>query len=138
MGGKWSEEKQKIASEGISAFTAPIAAALPEAYDFSRYRVVLDLGGGTGSFLVALLGRYQELHGTLYELPETAAVARQLLSRSPEGARQRYRAATCSMIHCPRARISCCWPMSSIFSRQRRTTQFCNGPGSMSAMASGC
>jgi hypothetical protein len=85
--GKWSEEEQRIASEGIAASTAPIAAALPEAYDFAGHRMVLDIGGGTGSVLVALLGRYPDLRGTLYELPETAAVARQYLSGSSEGAR---------------------------------------------------
>lgn len=35
-------------------------------YDFSRHRRLLDIGGGTGSFLLAVLRRHAALRGTLY------------------------------------------------------------------------
>jgi len=54
----------------------------PGPYDFSRHRLVLDLGGGTGSFLRAISERYPELEGTLYELPQAAAIARQKLTHA--------------------------------------------------------
>jgi cyclopropane fatty-acyl-phospholipid synthase-like methyltransferase len=57
--------------------------ALPTAYDFSRHRRVLDLGGGTGSWLIALLRHYPGLEGTLFDLPNAAAVARQRLASDP-------------------------------------------------------
>ena len=59
------------------------AAALAAAYDFSRHRRVLDLGGGIGAWLVALLRRYPMLEGTLFDLPGAAALARQRLARDP-------------------------------------------------------
>jgi SAM-dependent methyltransferase len=85
--GRMSKEEQRIASEGIAALTAPVAAALAEGYDFAPHRHVLDLGGGTGNFLRAVLARHPQLSGTLYELPDTAAVARRELAGKPEAAR---------------------------------------------------
>jgi hypothetical protein len=40
-------------------------------YDFSQYTHVADIGGGTGSVLLALLNKYESLQGTLVELPYT-------------------------------------------------------------------
>ena len=81
----FTAEEQKIFSEGVEAFSAAHAAALAATYDFSRHRRVLDLGGGTGSFLRAILQQYPELQCTLFELPTASAVARQRLESDPLG-----------------------------------------------------
>jgi methylase of polypeptide subunit release factors len=67
--------------------TAPMAAALPSVYDFSRHRRVLDIGGGTGSFLLPILRRHPRLEATLFELPGACAVARRRLAGEREGGR---------------------------------------------------
>jgi SAM-dependent methyltransferase len=85
--GKFDKAEQQIFSAGVEAFSSPVAAALATSYDFSRHRRVLDVGGGTGSFLLAVLRRYDALKGTLFELPGACAVARQRLAREPEGTR---------------------------------------------------
>jgi SAM-dependent methyltransferase len=81
----FTAEEQKIFSEGVEAFSGGHALALAATYDFSQHRRVLDLGGGTGSFLKALLKRYPELQCTLYELPAAAVIARQRLTDDPIG-----------------------------------------------------
>jgi hypothetical protein len=48
-------------------------AALLEAYDFSRFRSVTDVGGGRGYFLAAILTRFQNARGTLFDLPHVVA-----------------------------------------------------------------
>jgi hypothetical protein len=83
----FTEQEQQVFSEGVAAVTRGAAHALAAAYDFGRHRSLLDVGGGTGSFLVEVLDRFPALRGTLYELPSTAAVARQRLSGTPTGAR---------------------------------------------------
>jgi SAM-dependent methyltransferase len=64
-----------------------MAAALAESYDFSRHRRVLDVGGGTGSFLITVLRRYPTLQATLFELPGACAVARRRLATERVGPR---------------------------------------------------
>ena len=43
--------------------------ALAPAYDFSPFRTVCDVGGGTGSFLKRILEANPHLRGTLYDMP---------------------------------------------------------------------
>ena len=72
-------EEQQIFSDGVAAITAGQAAALPQAYDFNRHHRLLDLGGGTGSFLQAISQLYPHLQSTLFEFPAAASVAREKL-----------------------------------------------------------
>ena len=84
---RFSEEEQRIFSSGVEAFTAGAASALANTYDFGTHRRLLDVAGGTGSFLLAILRRHPALRGTLFELPGACAVARQRLASEPDGAR---------------------------------------------------
>jgi SAM-dependent methyltransferase len=85
--GRFNDEQQAIYSAGVEAITQGSANALAGAYDLSGHKRVLDVGGGTGSLLIALLRRHPSLQGTLFDLPGACAVARQRLAREPEGAR---------------------------------------------------
>jgi phospholipid N-methyltransferase len=80
---KFTAEEQKIFSQGVEAFSNGQAEALATTYDFSGHRRVLDLGGGTGSFLKAILRNHGHLECTLFEVPAAAAVARERLADSP-------------------------------------------------------
>lgn len=42
--------------------------SLLEAYDFSQHKRVMDIGGGNGNFLSAILTRHENLSGTLFDL----------------------------------------------------------------------
>ena len=75
----FTPEEQEIFSSGVEAITAGQAAALSQQYDFSRHRRLLDLGGGTGSFLQPITQRYPHLETTLFEFPAAASVAREKL-----------------------------------------------------------
>jgi SAM-dependent methyltransferase len=81
--GELTEEQQEIFSEGVEALTAGPARALANTYDFNRHRRLLDVAGGTGSFLVAVLSANPALYGTLFELPEVAEIAKRKLAASP-------------------------------------------------------
>jgi hypothetical protein len=75
-----SEDEQRLYSEGVEAIQAAPAHALPGSYDFSHHERLLDLGGGTGSWLLAVLRHYNHLRTTLFELPGAATLARQRLT----------------------------------------------------------
>jgi hypothetical protein len=71
----------------VEVFSAPGAVALAGSYDFGRHHRLLDIAGGTGSFLIAVLQHHNALKGTLFELPGACAVARQRLANEPERSR---------------------------------------------------
>lgn len=60
----------------IRAGAAPGRAAIPEAYDFGSSSIV-DVGGGDGQTLTAILKRYPHASGTLLERGETVEIARE-------------------------------------------------------------
>jgi SAM-dependent methyltransferase len=47
-----------------------------EAYDFSSFQKIVDIGGGNGSVLVGILTRHREVKGVLFDLPAVADRAR--------------------------------------------------------------
>ncbi len=48
-----------------------------EAYDFAPFRTIVDVGGGNGLALAAILGRHPEARGILFDLPRVAERARE-------------------------------------------------------------
>jgi SAM-dependent methyltransferase len=62
-------------NEGMTDWTRQAASAVVAAYDFSARTRVVDVGGGQGDLLVALLQAYPHLQGVLVELPHVAAAA---------------------------------------------------------------
>ena len=51
-------------------------AAVVASYDFSSYRSIADLGGGTGTLLTTILRSHEHLRGLLLERPETVPHAK--------------------------------------------------------------
>lgn len=74
------DELQEVASAGIEAILAGPAAALPKTFDFSRHRRLLDIGGGTGSWSIAVAQTSPQLEATVFELPAVADVARKRIA----------------------------------------------------------
>ena len=71
-------------SEGYSDYTALMAASqalvadeILDAYPFDTPKALLDIGGGDGSFLMAVAKRAPALSLMLFDLPPVAAIARQ-------------------------------------------------------------
>ena len=75
-------EMQEVASAGIEAIQAGPAAALPGSFDFSGHRRLLDIGGGTGSWSMAVARSHPQIQATVFELPQVAAVARRRIAEA--------------------------------------------------------
>lgn len=58
------------------------APKIIDAYDWGSLRHVVDVGGGSGTLLAALLRAHPTLRGTVFEQPATAERARQTLTDS--------------------------------------------------------
>ena len=55
--------------------TGPVAAAMLEVYDFSRFGGLTDVGGGYGALLAAILKAHPRLTGQVYDLPDLGSAA---------------------------------------------------------------
>jgi SAM-dependent methyltransferase len=73
------DELVPIVSAGIAAATTAACHALPEAAGLPPGSRVLDIGGGTGSWAIALAAADPDLTATVFELPDVAALARDQL-----------------------------------------------------------
>lgn len=68
-------EAAAVFNDAMTEWTQQAAPAVVAAYDFSTCTRVVDVGGGQGDLLVALLQAYPHLQGVLVELPHVAAAA---------------------------------------------------------------
>src|SRR5262249_9158201 len=68
-------------NESMTSFSAPEIGAIMQAYDFSGIGTLVDIAGGHGSFLKAILEKYPAMNGVLADLPAVIAGATGLPSR---------------------------------------------------------
>ena len=57
------------------------------AFDLSRFRRLVDLGGATGHLVIAACEQYPQLRGVVFDLPETGALAREIVGASAAASR---------------------------------------------------
>src|SRR5207247_146066 len=76
-------EGRELSALFHSAMAGSVATdALLAGYDFTGVGRVVDLGGGRGAMLAAVLDRYPHLRGTVFDLPQAVAGADELLARA--------------------------------------------------------
>lgn len=87
MAGYWpyvhGEAPAELSAERVAEYSALMSASQPlvarevlDAYDFKRHRVLLDVGGGEGTFLGAVAQEAPRLQLRLFDLPAVADRAR--------------------------------------------------------------
>jgi O-methyltransferase domain len=69
-----NREDAAIFNAAMSSMPSYIAAIV-EAYDFSKFRRIVDVGGGHGALLAAILAANPETRGVLQDLPSVVAGA---------------------------------------------------------------
>ena len=69
-------EAAELFHHAMTRRSATIAQAVIAAYDFSALTRLVDVGGGHGVLLSAILRATPQLHGVLFDLPEVIAAAR--------------------------------------------------------------
>jgi hypothetical protein len=72
-------EQSRIFDSAMTAFGGRATRAVLDAYDLSDVRTLADVGGGLGSNLARILGRYPAMGGVLFDQPHVVARARPLL-----------------------------------------------------------
>ena len=71
-----------ILDAGMTSIHGYETAAMLDAYDFSGVRVLADIGGGNGSLLAAVLQRYPQMKGILFDLGHVVGRAAESLTKA--------------------------------------------------------
>jgi hypothetical protein len=69
-------ESARVFNESMTAFSVRDAAAVIDAYDFSKIRTIVDVGGGHGTLLAAILKANPGASGILFDQPAVIDAAR--------------------------------------------------------------
>lgn len=72
--------EQEAFDAAMTAMSQTMSDAVVNAYDFSRFDTVVDVGGGRGRLLIDVLSRYPSVGGVLFDQPDVVAGAGELLS----------------------------------------------------------
>ncbi len=89
-------ERARLMDGAMAVYSGLGLPALLEAYDFSPYATVTDVGGGVGHVLAGILKRYPDVGGTLFDTAATTErAARHLAERGLQG---RYAVAAGDML----------------------------------------
>jgi acetylserotonin N-methyltransferase len=69
-----------LGMHGAGMVSSPLAVT---AFDLSRFRRMVDLGGATGHLVIAACERYPALRGAVFDLGRVTAIAREKVAQSP-------------------------------------------------------
>jgi steroid delta-isomerase-like uncharacterized protein len=75
-------EAAAVFNDAMTAFSRQEEVAILAAYDFSRFTRIVDVGGGHGSLLAAVLDAYPNVEGVLFDQPSVVEGAPSLLAKS--------------------------------------------------------
>lgn len=64
-----------IFDRAMTALSGVVADAVAAAYDFTRFGTVIDVGGGRGALLAAILSRHPSVRGVLFDQSAVVAAA---------------------------------------------------------------
>ena len=77
-----TEEAKQTFLQGMHGLGLLSSPEVVEAFDLSRFRQLVDLGGATGHLAIAACERYPDLRAVVFDLPQVIQVARAHAGRS--------------------------------------------------------
>jgi acetylserotonin O-methyltransferase len=87
-----TEEMKREFLMGMHGFGQISSPHVVGAFDLSRYQTLVDLGGATGHLAIAACQRYPGLQGVVFDLPDAAGLAGEIIGASPVSERVRFQA----------------------------------------------
>lgn len=67
---------------GMTSRSKQVTASVLSVNDFGRFSTLVDVGGSNGALLAAILVKYPDMHGILFDLPHVVAGAPSLLEEA--------------------------------------------------------
>ena len=75
-------EAGAVFNEAMTGLTSQVADALANTYDFSGFETIVDIGGNLGTVIGAILLRYPNARGILFDRPNVVASAAEHLAEA--------------------------------------------------------
>ena len=75
-------EEMEIFDAAMTSLSGMVSDAVVDAYDFGRHRTLVDVGGGRGRLLAAILARSPDLRGVLFDQPIVVGGAEAVLAEA--------------------------------------------------------
>jgi acetylserotonin O-methyltransferase len=82
-----TEEATRTFLQGMHGFGTLSSPLVVSAFDLSRFKTFVDLGGATGHLAIAACERYPELTAVIFDLPQVIDAVRQQVSASSMASR---------------------------------------------------
>jgi SAM-dependent methyltransferase len=73
------KEESEVFNQAMTGFSSMIAPAVVEAYDFSQFGTIVDVGGGHGKLLTSVLKANPGVQGIVFDAPHVADGARETI-----------------------------------------------------------
>jgi acetylserotonin N-methyltransferase len=77
-----TEDDMRTFIMGMHGFGVMSSPKVVRAFDLSRFRKLVDLGGATGHLTIAACEAWPQLHGTVFDLDRVIPVAREMIAES--------------------------------------------------------
>src|SRR5262249_46275388 len=73
-------EEDEIFNQAMNDMGQGVAVAVASSYDFSGIGKIIDVGGGHGTLIAAILQKYPQMAGILFDSPHIAERARESIA----------------------------------------------------------
>jgi hypothetical protein len=70
-----------IFNAAMTGYSARVHAAVAESYDFSKARLIVDIGGGEGALLASILAEHPHLRGILFDRSDVVSGAQDIFAQ---------------------------------------------------------
>lgn len=80
-------ETAAIFNQALGELNRLVADSIVAAYDFSKFEKVMDVGGGYGELLAAILKNFPSVEGALFDLPHVINGVQKHFKKNPIGSR---------------------------------------------------
>ena len=75
-------EQQRMFIQGMHAISLQSGTSMAQAMDLSHYRLMMDVGGGSGAYCIEAVRHCPTLRAILFDLPPALEVARQYITNA--------------------------------------------------------
>jgi 3-hydroxy-5-methyl-1-naphthoate 3-O-methyltransferase len=75
-------QDQQVFTEAMHSFSVQSGRAVATSFNFSPYRQLLDVGGGSGAYCIEAARRYLHLRATVFDLPAALQIAQEKIAEA--------------------------------------------------------